>query len=280
MPPAVSTGASLTFVTLIVLVTPTLGSTGVRGFEISTPYYLNLAPNYDATLTPRYMTKRGLQIGAQFRYLLGDEMPPLGLATGEMNAEFLPHDRSTGENRYALAWRHNEQFAPWLGGFVNINKVSDDKYFADFADRIAVTSQKTLPREAGIVATHGPWSFLAQAQSFQTLQDPEAPVVPPYNRLPQVLASLSDTDWLGLTWSGAGEYARFSQDQLAPTGERFVLYPTAAFHRQGAAWFFTARARAHARIHARPHDARAAGAAPLVRDSDHEPRRGPRGPVG
>jgi LPS-assembly protein len=227
--------------------TPTLGSTGVRGFEISTPYYLNLAPNYDATLTPRYMTKRGLQMGAQFRYLLGDDTSPLGVAVGEMNAEFLPHDRSTGENRYALAWKHNEQFAPWLGGFINLNKVSDDKYFADFADRIAVTSQKTLPREAGIVATHGPWSFLARAQSFQTLQDPEAPVVPPYNRLPQVLASLSDTDWLGLTWSGTGEYARFTQDQLAPTGERFVLYPTAAFHRQGAAWFFTARAGVHMR---------------------------------
>ena len=227
--------------------TPTLGSTGVRGFEISAPYYLNLAPNYDATLTPHYMTKRGLQIGAQFRYLLGDETSPLGVATGEMNAEYLPNDRSTGENRYALAWKHNEQFTPWLGGFFNYNKVSDDKYFADFADRIAVTSQKTLPREAGLVATHGPWSFLARAQSFQTLQDPEAPVVPPYNRLPQVLASLADTDWLGLTWSGTGEYARFTQDQLAPTGERFVLYPTAAFHRQGAAWFFTARAGVHMR---------------------------------
>src|SRR4029079_16908555 len=124
---------------------------------------------------------------------------------------------------------------------------ADDKYVADFADRLAGPSQKTLPREAGLVATHGPWSFLARAQSFQTLQDPEAPVVPPYNRLPQVLASLSDTDRLGLTWSGTGEYARFTQDQLAPTGERFVLYPTAAFHRQGAAWFFTARGGVHMR---------------------------------
>jgi LPS-assembly protein len=227
--------------------TPTLGSTGVRGFEATAPYYLNLAPNYDATLTPRLMTKRGLQLGAQFRYLLGDEASRFGVSAGEMNAEMLPHDRVTGENRYALAWKHNEQFAPWLGGFFNINKVSDDKYFADFADRISVTSQKTLPREAGLLATSGPWSLLARAQSFQTLQDPNAPVVPPYNRLPQILGSLSDTDWLGLTWSGAGEYARFTQDQLAPTGERFVLYPTAAFSRQGASWFFTARAGVHMR---------------------------------
>jgi LPS-assembly protein len=227
--------------------TPTLGSTGVRGFEATAPYYLNLAPNYDATITPRYMTKRGLQLGTQFRYLLGDETSRLGVAAGEMNAEFLPDDRATGENRYALAWRHNEQFAPWLGGFFNLNKVSDDKYFADFADRIAVTSQKTLPREAGLVATSGPWSLLARAQSFQTLQDPNAPVVPPYNRLPQILGSLNDTDWLGLTWSGNGEYARFTQDQLAPTGERIVLYPTVAWHREGAAWFFTARAGVHLR---------------------------------
>ena len=59
--------------------TPTLGSTGVRGFEATAPYYLNLAPNYDATITPRFMTKRGLQVGAQFRYLLGEEGGALGV---------------------------------------------------------------------------------------------------------------------------------------------------------------------------------------------------------
>jgi LPS-assembly protein len=222
--------------------TPTLGSTGIRGFEATTPYYLNLAPNYDATITPRLMTKRGLQLGAQFRYLFGDDSTPFEHAAGELNAEILPHDRATGENRYALAWTHTEQFAPWLSAFWNLNKVSDNTYFADFADRIAITSQKSLPRDAGLAATSGPWSVLVRAQSFQTLQDPNAPVLPPYNRLPQVLGSLSDTDWLGLTWSGTGEYARFSQDALAPTGERMVLYPTVAWSRQGPAWFFTARA--------------------------------------
>ena len=227
--------------------TPTLGSTGVRGFEATAPYYLNLAPNYDATITPRLMTKRGLMIGTQFRYLFGDADAPLGAMNGEMNAEILPNDRQTGERRYALAWAHNEQFRPWLAGYWNLNRVSDDTYFADFADRVSITSQKTLPREGGLVATQGPWSVLARAQSYQTLQDPNAPVVPPYNRLPQVLASLRDTDWLGLTWSGTGEYARFSQEALVPNGERFVLYPTLAWTRQGAAWFVAARAGVHMR---------------------------------
>jgi LPS-assembly protein len=220
--------------------TPLFGSSGQRGFEVSAPYYLNLAPNYDATITPRLMTKRGLQIGAQFRYLLGDPTAPLGQATGEMNVEGL-NDRVTGEPRYLLSIKHNEQFTPWLAGFVNATKVSDDTYFADLADRVAITSQKSLPRDVGLVASHGPWSLLARAQSFQTLQDPNAPVIPPYNRLPQILGTLRETDWLGLTWSGLSEYADFAQGALTPTGSRFVLYPSVAWNERSAAWFFTAR---------------------------------------
>jgi LPS-assembly protein len=223
--------------------TPTLGSSGVRGFEASVPYYLNLAPNYDATITPRLMTKRGLQLGGQFRYLLGDDTSPLGQAVGEANAEIVPDDRVTHESRYGLFWKHNEQFAPWLAGFINLNKVSDDTYFADFADRVAITSQKTLPRDVGLLASKGPWSLLARAQSFQTLQDPnQPPVTPPYNRLPQILGTLNEAEWLGLTWSGMTEYARFSQGALTPTGSRFVLYPQVAWEQRGAAWFVTARA--------------------------------------
>jgi LPS-assembly protein len=229
--------------------TPLLGSSGTRGLEASVPYYLNLAPNYDATLAPRYMTRRGLQLGAQFRYLLGDATAPLGQAAGEINAEILPHDRVTDTNRYGFNWKHNEQFTPNLAGFVNIQKVSDDTYFSDLADRIAVTSQRTLPRDGGLVYTQGPWSFLARAQSFQTLQDPSLPVVPPYNRLPQLLANLSDTEWGGLDWSGFAEYARFTQAALAPTGDRLVAYPSAVWRRSGAAWFFDVRGGVHARAY-------------------------------
>jgi LPS-assembly protein len=221
--------------------TPILGSSGVRGFEVAAPYYFNLAPNYDATVTPRLMTKRGLQLAGEFRYLLGDGEAPLGQASGVANAEVVPDDRVTHDTRYLLAWKHNQQFTPWLAGFVNASAVSDDLYFADFADRVAVTSQKTLPRDFGLVATQGPWAVMARAQSFQTLQDPNEPVMPPYNRLPQVLGTLSETEWLGLTWSGLTEYADFRQGALTPTGSRFVLFPTVAWDRRGAAWFFTAR---------------------------------------
>jgi LPS-assembly protein len=226
--------------------TPLFGSSGVRGLEASIPYYFNLAPNYDATVVPRLMSKRGLMIGGQFRYLLGDNTTPWGQAVGEANAEIVPDDRVTHESRYAVSWKHNEQFAPWLAGFVNLNKVSDDTYFADYADRVAITSQKTLPRDAGLLASTGPWSLLARVQGFQTLQDPnQPPVTPPYNRLPQVLGALNETEWMGLTWSGITEFANFSQGALTPTGTRLVLYPRVAWQQRGAAWFFTARASVH-----------------------------------
>jgi LPS-assembly protein len=223
---------------------PTLGATGIRGFEAAVPYYFNLAPNYDATITPRVMTKRGLQLGGQGRYLFDT-------FAGELNAEFLPHDRQTGTDRWGVSFRHNQNLdaiTPGLAGYLNLNRVSDDTYFADLADRIAVTSQSSLPREGGFTWSRGPWQALARAQSFQTLQDPgAAPITPPYNRVPQFAGRLLETDWLGLSFDGTGEYVHYRQSSLTPTGERMYVYPGVAWNRQGAAWSVTARAAVHAR---------------------------------
>ena len=222
--------------------TPTFGSSALRGFDASVPYYLNLAPNYDATLTPRVMTKRGFQLGTQFRYLFEN-------AQGGIEADDLPYDRVTGTNRYALSWKHFQNLQsilPGLSASWNLNKVSDDTYFSDLADRVAFTSLTTLPREFALAYGNGPWQFRAAAQTFQTLQDPNAPAPPPYNRLPQLYGSLQDTDWMGLTWAGAGEYADFHQPTLT-TGQRAYVWPTVAWTRQGAAWSVTAKTGAHLR---------------------------------
>jgi LPS-assembly protein len=222
--------------------TPTLGSSALRGFDFSLPYYWNIAPNYDMTLTPRVMTKRGFQLQTQSRYLFEN-------ANGIIEADDLPYDRQTGTNRYLLSWKHNQNLGmitPGLIGWINVNKVSDDTYFADLADRVAFTSLTTLPREAGLAYANGPWQFRATAQTFQTLQDPSQPVIPPYNRVPQILGALQETDWMGLTWAGVGEYADFRQPTLT-TGQRAYIFPTVAWSRQGAAWSFTARTGVHAR---------------------------------
>ena len=219
--------------------TPIAGSSQVRGFEFATPYYFNLAPNYDATFTPRVMTKRGLMLGGEGRYLFEPSV-------GEIIAEILPYDRVADTSRWAFSWKHNQQFEPWLSGYFNYNRVSDATYFADFSDRIAVTSQKTLPQEAGLLATSGPFSASLVVQSFQILQDPAAPVTPPYNMLPQLKATMTETDWAGLTWSGSAQYTHFAQSSLVPTGDRGVLLPSVRWIRQGSSWFINAHAAVQA----------------------------------
>lgn len=227
--------------------TPTFGSSGVRGFDFALPYYFNLAPNYDATLTPRIMTKRGVQIGGELRYLFDAVATP---NQGQAYVEVLPNDRKTDTTRWLYSWRHNHQITPWLAGYLNLNKVSDDKYFADLSERVAVTSQSTLAREGGFAATFGPLSLLARAEKFQTLQDPNAPIIPPYDRVPQILATLADVEWRGFTFNGIGEYARFQRPGSFTTdGERTLLYPQARWQHQSAAWFFTARGSVHSRYY-------------------------------
>jgi LPS-assembly protein len=213
---------------------PVFGSTNSRGIEASIPYYFNLAPNYDATLIPRLMTRRGLQMNGQARYLFPD-------SSGEFDAEFLP-DRITGTNRYLLSWKHNQTFdsVPGLAGYINAEKVSDDSYFTDLSDRVVVTSQTTLPREVGLTYNHGPFAFLTRIQTFQTLQDPANPIVPPYFREPQFLMTMSPVAWNGLTFEASAEFVRFRQPTLV-TGDRSLVYPTVTWSQHGNAWFFTAR---------------------------------------
>ena len=223
--------------------TPVLGSSQTRGFEYAQPYYFNLAPNYDATIAPRLMTKRGLQIAGQGRYLFEDSQ-------GEATGEYLENDRVTGTTRWGVSWKHTQRLdslLPGLAGYWNYNKVSDNTYFADLADRVGLTSQTTLPREAGLVYAKAPWTFIARAQEFQTLLDPSLPPgPPPYNRVPQLLGALQGVDWKDLTLSGTGEYANFQNPTLI-TGQRAYAYPILSWTKQGPAWYFTATQAVHAR---------------------------------
>jgi LPS-assembly protein len=218
--------------------TPILGTNSSRGVEMSLPYYFNLAPNYDATLTPRYMTRRGLQLNGQFRYLFPD-------IAGEVDAEGL-NDRVTDTGRYGLLWKHNQNISavPGLAAYLNLQKVSDNTYFADLSDRLTITSQTNLPREGGLAYSKGPFGLLVRMQTFQTLQDPNNPIIPPYFREPQVLARLDPVEWYGIELAGNAEYVRFRQPALT-NAERAVLYPTVAWTRRGNAWFFTARTGLH-----------------------------------
>ncbi|MGH1360624.1 MAG: LPS-assembly protein LptD [Burkholderiaceae bacterium] len=156
---------------------PSLAITSSTGAEVAAPFYWNLAPNRDATLTPRIMSKRGVQLGADFRYLES-------AYSGELRSEYTPNDRLTGHQRYQWSWRHTiERLGGWRGGLY-INGISDDNYFVDYGRSIIATSERNLPRDAFLTRGFGNWNVLLRATQYRSILD--ARDAPPYQRLPQV----------------------------------------------------------------------------------------------
>ena len=202
------------------LLPPTIGNSTRSGVEVSLPFYLNLAPNRDLTIVPRELSKRGLQLGTQLRYIgLGYD--------GDARYEHLS-DRLAGINRFATTLRHSQTFSSKLSGYLNINKVSDDNYFRDLSSRINVTSQTTLPREGMLNYSGGWWTAAARAQRFQTLQDPLSPVVEPYSRTPQFTLNAMHQYLGGADLALASEFVKFYHPTNV-TGSRFTVYPSASW---------------------------------------------------
>jgi LPS-assembly protein len=222
------------------VLTPYYAQTSSRGLEFGIPYYWNIAPEYDATFTPVYMRKRGGQLKSQFRYL--NEQP----FNGEMRFEYLPDDRLAGESREGVSWQHTHNLWRNTVAQLDYNKVSDDRYFVDLSSQVKQVSVGNLPQD-GNVTHSGAWgraaySMQARVQKFQTLQDPLAPIVPPYHRAPQVNLGASYNDIAGLVDSALPiEYVRFTHPTLVE-GARSSTNPTLAAPFLAPGWFVTPKA--------------------------------------
>lgn len=201
---------------------PTFGSSGNSGFQASLPYYWNIAPNMDATVTPAIFTKRGVQLGGEFRYL----EPKL---SGQLDAEYLPHDRIAARDRWFLGVHHAEQLWPGWSLGVNAQGVSDDNYFRDLSTRIALTSQTNLPRDAILAYNDDTWSFSTRVLGYQTLQDPNGTPIPiPYRILPQMLFSGSRQNVGGFDLQVGTEASNFRHPTLVD-GQRFIFHPSISY---------------------------------------------------
>ncbi|MGH8633491.1 MAG: LPS-assembly protein LptD [Burkholderiales bacterium] len=214
-------------------ITPHYGSTNTGGAEFTIPYYWNIAPNRDATLSPRIMTRRGVQTSGEFRYL---EPTYLGEARGEV----LPDDRAKGgEQRRAYFLRHNQTLPAGWSGTLNVQRVSDDTYFTDLSTQIAVTSQVQLPSDLTLVrggtwGGTGSYGLSALAQTWQTLQpDPLQPVTPQYNRLPQLTLTALRPEVLRSDFDFYGQYTTFEHPTFT-NGTRVVAYPSLSLPLQTA----------------------------------------------
>ncbi|MSP86537.1 MAG: LPS-assembly protein LptD [Methylotenera sp.] len=199
------------------LLAPTYGTTTRSGFEVAVPYYWNISPNKDATITTRELSKRGVQLQGEFRYL-EDAFSGIG------NLEYLPSDNQTGENRYYAALKHQHNLGKgWSAGY-SLEKVSDDQYFSDLSTHIITTSRINLPQQFNLDYADEAWRFNVLAQKFQTLDK----LSYPYERLPQM--TLSGNQYFGnFTTNVYTQLATFDSNinaPVKPTGTRLTLYPS------------------------------------------------------
>lgn len=212
---------------------PTVTSSTGSGLQVTTPYYWNIAPNRDMTLFPRYMTTRGLMLGADFRYLEPD-------FSGETRLEFM-NDTNTTTTRYGISARHNQVLAPGLTLTTDLNAASDNNYAVDFPfshvwDRPGI-DRRLLPQSASLNYASNGWNGSFQLFNYQLLQDANAPITVPYSRLPQItLNNFSYTD-SGFDWTMNSQFTRFSHPTLVQ-GDRLVFNPRVTYNAlQGAGYF-------------------------------------------
>lgn len=219
---------------------PLFGYSNVSGFDYALPYYLNIAPNFDATLVPHVYTLRGLMLGGNARFLtehstgiVGGNILPSDAAyrkfINEHKEEF-PILQGASSNRWSMMVHENTRFTSNLNMDINYQQVSDDYYLQDFSTNLAVSTENQLLRQGDLSYTTDHWLLHGMLQSYQTLHPiNQSEVADIYERLPQLsaqgnyydlplhanLSILSQFDYFH--WTGA----TISQ----PQGPRYHLNP-------------------------------------------------------
>ena len=212
------------------LLVPSFGQSGETGLDLSLPYYWNIAPHRDATLIPRYMSDRGVMLGAELRYLNRR-------SSGITNVEYLPGDDIFGNDRHAVSLQHNWTPMARLRTRLIVNDVSDSAYFEDFGTGLVQSSTTHLERSA-LATYNGDWWILeARLQDYQTIDPRIAPTSRPYRRLPQIRFDATPLQrFHGLQFALDTEFTEFDQDNRV-TGARLDIQPRVSLPLNRAAWF-------------------------------------------
>lgn len=158
------------------LLAPKVGITAQSGTSISLPYYFNLAPNYDLTLTPNILTERGLKLDSEFRYLNKR-------SEGVLRFDVLPGDKNYNEeNRIFTSLKHRTKLREDTELTIDATNVSDNDYFDDLGDSLLSSSTVSLERTLRLSRTKDDWTFSTALQDYKILDNS----TPPYSRLPEL----------------------------------------------------------------------------------------------
>lgn len=206
------------------LLLPRIGTSENNGFDLTVPYYINLAPNYDATLTPRYMSEHGLQMGAEVRSLWS-------FGRASVNGEYLDNDDASGDQRYQFGLQYDGDLWPNADVHVNYQRVSDANYFVDLGTNLASGAATYLPRSVSADWQPASWfSVEGLLSDYQTLDPTLASIDRPYARLPQIRVNLGTPNTQGFHFGMHSEAAYFEHDDSArPEGARYNIRPNVGY---------------------------------------------------
>jgi len=178
--------------------------------DYAQPFYWNIAPDQDATITPRWISDRGLLLGGEYRYLLPSDAGQIegaylnrddGGSSDDPNAASRRHE---GEERWYVDYRHAGTLNPRSRYQLRYGAASDGRYFDDFGSDFAEQNTSAMPRLAQIDYRGDVWRLDARAQGFQKLDDPLADRDKPFYRLPSLSASAR--------WNQGGFYQQWGSN--------------------------------------------------------------------
>ena len=174
---------------------PTFGNTSRGGFQISTPYYWNIAPNADFTLEPTEYQKRGIDAGGEFRFLSRR-------GYSELDWDYLPNDTAYHGSRSRVRLRSVTRLPAGLRLTLDGENVSDSRYFEDFSSGPQGASTAFLDRRAILSYRSVHWNIRGMAQQFQTIDNTLPFNDRPYSRAPDLNVD-ADYGW------GPGDLVRY-----------------------------------------------------------------------
>jgi LPS-assembly protein len=198
------------------LLPPLFSVDTVNGIEVAMPYYFDIAPNRDATVTTHVMSQRGIAADTELRYLERDY-------SGQLRLNLMPSDKLRNAQRWGLTSQHHGGIDTGMdsvgriGLGLTLNRVSDNNYWRDFPRSGLVLTQRVLPSTGVLSWARGDFSMNAQVQRWQNLQE----AAPPYDRAPQITLRYGRWNAEGLDWSVVADTTRFEADfsRIANAGQ-------------------------------------------------------------
>ncbi|XKE46353.1 LPS-assembly protein LptD [Halomonas organivorans] len=209
---------------------PVVGVSG-DGLDYAQPFYWNIAPDQDATLTPRWIGERGELLGGEYRYLFPSD-------AGTLEGAYMADDRragdeasvgselENGDDRWYLAARHAGRLSVRTGYQLRYGAASDGAYFEDFGRSFGETDTQSLSRLARLDYRGEVWRLEARAQGYQKLDDPLNPGDKPFYRLPSLTARARWAQDTGLYQEWGSNLTHFWRDVGTDENGRYTFRDT------------------------------------------------------